>query len=142
MQGDEADPGALCWFRSPIQWSRFEAVEDQAAVRVFYFQAGGSQGPAWNVSEVHVSESPREVEITLFERVLGGTFLDGAAAATTLAAVPGCMEIALSEPVADRRLVDGSTGKRALPLDRAAGPGKDDWAAASASLQECPRWIS
>jgi len=77
------------------------------------------------IAEIVVAESYPTVAVTLFRRVLVLDPDDGASdLAEVASALPSAVQIDLREPLGDRILVDGSTGRRgtrrAEVLDRPA----------------------
>jgi len=90
---------------------------------------------------VVVSEGLEVVAVTLFERMLGGVLPDDSIAASSLAAVPGCLEVELDRPLASRKLIDGSTGLAPRMRDRDASEPAEDWFYAGALARGCPRWM-
>jgi hypothetical protein len=133
------DEGPLRWFRSPLDWTAYD--EEGSVLRVFFIQPGTGSGPGAAIAEVVVSECLDVVAVTLFERVLSGVLPDGSIAASSLAAVPGCLEIELDRPLAGRKLIDGSTGLAPRMRDRDASEPAEDWFYARALARGCPRWM-
>jgi hypothetical protein len=94
--------------RSPVAWDTFDAVDDDR-LRIFYAQAGSGEGPGAAIAEVVLSESLKVVSVSLFERELVGLLPDATGRLREeAAAVFSCLEIKLAQPLAGRRVIDGS----------------------------------
>jgi hypothetical protein len=130
----------LAWVERAVPWSVFER-EGEATLRIFYVQSGSAEGPDAALAEVSVRESSSAVEVRLFERVLAGTYSDGSTAASAAGAVAACLEIALAQPLGERKVIDGTSGQSARTLDGNAPPGEGDWFLLRALARGCPRWV-
>ncbi len=108
-ENDESE-GPLRYVRVPLAWDAYELDDGDRVLRLFFTQGGTAYGPSHDIAELVLAESAEVVSVTLFERAIAGTYPDGAIAAEPLAAVSGCLEVALSGPLRHATPIDGSTG--------------------------------
>ena len=120
----------------PLEWQAYDLLEEGRGIRVFY-----GHSPSEAVADLVLSESAEIVAITLFERSLEGVYPDGSVPAKSAVGTASCLEVRLDERVAERRIIDGSTGRatRLRALD--APEGTLDRFFSAALERGCPRWI-
>jgi hypothetical protein len=80
------------------------------------------------------------VTIELVERELRATYPSGAGAGRAQAAVPGCLEVALADPLAGRPVIDATTGEGRRRIDPNPDSHSPDRQALSRFARGCPRW--
>lgn len=124
----------------PVEIARFHVVGDHL-LQVFYSPLGGSSVPGDRVAEVRVQEQPGVLAIWLTARPLTGTYPDGATAAFAAVLTYNCIALRLTDPLGDRRIVDGHRGRKVHRLDTSARAGEDDRAFQhAANHRGCPIW--
>jgi hypothetical protein len=87
-------------------WHRCEAVGDGRLLRVVWFT-----GPC-PLERVDVEEDADRVDITLWERMPLAFDTDGTSIGIALIGRMRCVEVPLEEPLGQRRVFDGATGRQ------------------------------
>jgi hypothetical protein len=132
----------LYWVRRPVDWDGYDLVDDGHGLRIVYAQAGTASGPGAAIAEVLVLEGFDRVAVTLVARHLVGTYPDGLKTSENLMKVTSFMEVRLMDPLDDRELIDGATGKRPPRLDRdAPEDSRDGRILRAMDGRGCPVWL-
>jgi hypothetical protein len=90
-------------YADPVEWQCYELDSDSTSLTVWYWA-----NPFIELDHSEVVEGAEEVRVTLFDRVpVGGVLLPA-----TIRGVP----VELAEPLGDRRVIDGMTGRVREPV--------------------------
>lgn len=121
----------------PVEVTGFEPVDEHsAAVRIRYQTAGTADGPNVPLAEVAVVEASDVISLTLLERITSGVTPEGWPLSENIAAVSGFVEIGLRQPVAGRRVIDGTSGRTVPPLQLGDPDPRTRY-----GRRGCPRWV-
>jgi len=127
---DDDDEGPLRLVRVALPWKAF--LSESETVSIVYPHSGGGGV----LSEVVVSDGWDVVAVTLFRRVMIGTYTDGSLGIETLDLQYSCVAVLLDEPLEGRRLIDGSTGE----LGERSSAEEHIWRSLTTD-DGCPIWV-
>jgi len=127
---EDDDAGPLRLVRIALPWNAY--LSESATVNIVYPHSSGNGV----LSDVVVSDGFEVVAVTLFRRATIGTYADGSVGIEHLDLQFSCVAVVLDEPLAGRRLIDGSSGQSAEPFTADS----DRWQALTAN-DGCPIWI-